>query len=119
MIRGVGIDVADVRRIRETPDLEGLLEQVLTPGEIARVAKNGTDPGAVAMLFSAKEALLKALGCGAADGWHWREIDISEDLRVVLSGHLRDLAENRSVSRIQLSISSFKDHALSLVLLDG
>ncbi len=119
MIRGIGVDIADIGRFRTAADIRGLLDQVLTPREIERVTRNGIDPGKAALLFSAKEALVKALGCGTTDGWRWHDIEISADLRVELTGHLKALAADRSVSAINVSLSSFKDHAVALVLLNG
>lgn len=119
MIRGIGVDIADIGRFRSAGDLRGLLDQILTPREIERVTRNGIDPGTVALLFSAKEAVLKALGCGTTGGGRWRDIEISEDFRLELTGHLGELAADRSVSNIKVSFSSSRDHAVALVLLDG
>lgn len=119
MIRGIGIDIADIGRFRNAGDMPALLGEFLTPREIGRMTGRGPDPAYVALMFSAKEALLKALGCGLAEGWRWQEIEISEDLRVELSGRLGQIAAERAVARILVSHALFMDHAVALVLLDG
>ena len=119
MILGVGIDVAEIGRFAGSPDPGGLLEQVLTREELGRVTMRGTDARAAALLFAVKEALVKAFGCGMSGGWRWREISVSEDFTVALSGRMKDLADERAVSRILVSHSSSADHAVALVLLEG
>jgi holo-[acyl-carrier protein] synthase len=119
MIRGIGVDVADIRRIRAAGDIPGLLAQVLTPREVERVTRRGVDVKHAALLFAAKEAFVKALGYGASEGWRWREIEVSDDLRIAVSGRMAEITAELSVSAIRLSTSSFNDHAVALVLLDG
>lgn len=119
MIRGIGIDIADIGRFRVSGDRRGLADQILTPGEIARMERRGADPSAIALLFAVKEALVKALGCGMTEGWRWRDAEVGADLSVTLTGRLADLAAERSVGDVRVSASVYGDHALAIVLLDG
>lgn len=59
----IGVDVESTSR---TADIAGLSRRVFSESEQAQVHTGGRD--AFFTLWSQKEALLKALGCGWADG---------------------------------------------------
>lgn len=64
MIRGIGLDVIVISRMRKSLERSGFKERVFTPQEI-RYASDRADPGqSAAGLFAAKEAVLKAMGIG-------------------------------------------------------
>ncbi|GAP33595.1 holo-ACP synthase [Piscinibacter sakaiensis] len=83
MIVGIGTDVCDVRRIRETWARRGerFAERVLGPSELrvfharrARVEARGLSY--LATRFSAKEAFSKAIGLGMHMPMAWRACEI-------------------------------------------
>jgi holo-[acyl-carrier protein] synthase len=72
---GLGIDVVDVPRFARLLERWGdrLLERLFTPDERASCARTARPPVHLAARFAAKEAIVKALGGGAAS---WREIEV-------------------------------------------
>lgn len=108
-VRGVGIDVVDLDRIRAALErTPSLVERVFTPAERA-LAHGRRDPvPTLAARFAAKEAVMKALGVGlGAIDWHDVEV-VREDsgrphLRV--SGRAAALAHAAGVRTWHVSLS--------------
>ncbi len=77
MIRGLGIDLAEIDRIRELWGKYGkrFAEKILTERELDQLPKKNPVPR-LAALFAAKEAAVKALGTGFADGVHFKCIEV-------------------------------------------
>lgn len=83
MIYGIGTDICDIRRIRETLARRGerFAEKVLGPHELAvfRERRAKVEARGVAYLatrFSAKEAFSKAIGMGMRMPMTWRHCEI-------------------------------------------
>lgn len=83
MIYGIGTDICDIRRIRETFERRGVrfAEKVLGPHELTvfhdryqRVPARGI--AYLATRFSAKEAFSKAIGMGMRMPMTWRDCEI-------------------------------------------
>jgi holo-[acyl-carrier protein] synthase len=80
---GVGIDIAEVARVREVMTRHGdrFLERTLTAKEREDVERKSTRAQGraehVAARFACKEAVLKALGTGLTHGITWQEIEIA------------------------------------------
>jgi phosphopantetheine--protein transferase-like protein len=118
MIAGIGVDIFSLGRLATMSDKEGFLSQVLT-GEELRDAPQGEGRDVFcAMLCAAKEAILKALGCGLHPGFFWHDIAVFDGFRVCLSGRIRELAERQSIAHIHLSYSSSTHHAVAIALLE-
>jgi holo-[acyl-carrier protein] synthase len=110
MIRGLGIDIVEVDRIRRAIARwgEAFLCRVFTPDELAR---GGAPQGAAERLagrFAAKEAVMKALGLGR-QGVGWQEIEITVDPfgkpGVRLTGRAAAVAERLGVRAWHVAIS--------------
>ncbi|MFM7840807.1 MAG: holo-ACP synthase, partial [Nitrospira sp.] len=81
MIVGIGLDLVKIDRVRTIADRwkARFLDRLYTPTE-RRACMNKASPYAsLAGRFAAKEALLKALGIGWADGVRWRDIEVLND----------------------------------------
>lgn len=78
MIIGLGSDILDIARIDGLISRFGerFIGKVFTASEIA-ACKNA--PAYYAKRYAAKEALLKALGTGFAQGIRWHEVEILND----------------------------------------
>lgn len=80
MILGIGMDLVEIERMKkllERPEGERFMQRVLTPAERELAAsREGRLAEFVAGRFAAKEAVVKALGCGigAAAGFHDVEV---------------------------------------------
>jgi len=66
MILGIGTDLVEIARIRRLLELHGdaFRHRVFTPAEIALAAERRHAPEFYAGRWAAKEAAVKALGCG-------------------------------------------------------
>jgi holo-[acyl-carrier protein] synthase len=118
MITGVGTDVVDIDRFRNLTDRAEFLAQVFTRTEIRNAPDGPSRETFYATLFAIKEALLKALGCGLESVSLWRDIQITHDWRPRLSGLLRRLAREKSVSRIHISHSHSDKNAVAFVVME-
>jgi holo-[acyl-carrier protein] synthase len=83
MIVGIGIDIVEVERIRGVYLRHGerFTSRILTPGERAYVLQHKDPAQRLAGRWAAKEAALKALGTGLAEGIRWQDAEILPDER--------------------------------------
>lgn len=83
MIIGVGTDLVEIARLRKM--LEGtsgdrFLERILTPGERELAEKRrGRLAEFVSGRFAAKEAIVKAIGCGIGKQIGFQDIEVLPD----------------------------------------
>jgi len=124
VIVSIGIDIIEVRRVREvlvrTPRFA---ERVFTPAE-----RNYCDGrGAVAAehyaaRFAAKEAALKALQTGWSGGIAWQDVEISAKESgaplLIFHGRVRELYEKSGATAAHLSMSHTSEHAIAEVVLE-
>jgi holo-[acyl-carrier protein] synthase len=121
-IIGHGIDIVDNARIAEMIDAHGerFISRVFSADEQA-LAKDLKQPVEYyAGRFAAKEAVLKALGTGLAQGISWTEVEIvrapSGRPLVRLAGRCLEVARGLGIDQWQVSISHIKTHATASVL---
>lgn len=124
MILGMGLDVTEIRRVRDTLARHGerFTNRVLTQAEAG--AMPGGDAAAyVAARFAAKEACAKALGTGFAEGVTMKDIEVlklpSGAPVLALSGRAGELAQAMGVTRLHLSLTHGRDIAAAVVVLEG
>jgi holo-[acyl-carrier protein] synthase len=128
MIHGIGTDVCDIRRLRETLARRGdsFAERVLGPAELevfharrARVAARGV--AYLATRFSAKEAFSKAIGLGMRTPMSWRACEIlnlpSGAPVIRLHGALADWFAARGLVA-HVTLSDETDYAASFVVVE-
>lgn len=66
-LRGIGLDICDIARMAQQLDNTHFLQRILTKEEIAYLRSRGASAAdTLAGLYAAKEAIVKALGCGIA-----------------------------------------------------
>jgi holo-[acyl-carrier protein] synthase len=123
MILGLGLDVAELDRIRESMTRFGarFIERVLTPAEAETLPKVNAE-AYLAARFAAKEACAKALGTGFADGVSMQTIEVrsraSGAPELLLSGRARELADALGATRLHLSLTHGRDVAAAVVVLE-
>ncbi|WP_367067931.1 holo-ACP synthase [Oryzisolibacter sp. LB2S] len=128
MIYGIGTDICDVRRIRESLARHGdrFAERVLAAGELATWrARSARWPERgvrfLATRFSAKEAFSKAIGLGMTMPMTWRACEVvnlaSGQPSIVLHGALKDWCEARGL-RVHLSVTDESDYAASFCVVE-
>ncbi len=128
MIFGVGTDICDIRRMRDTLARRGerFALKVLGPHEIevfryrlAKVESRGI--AYLATRFSAKEAFSKAIGLGMRMPMTWRDCEIvkapSGKPEIRLHGALAEWFAQRGL-RAQVSVSDETDYAASFVVVE-
>jgi holo-[acyl-carrier protein] synthase len=122
-VLATGIDMIEIERVAAVlaRHPERFVARVFTPGE-ARHCR-GRVPE-LAVRFSAKEAVMKALGTGVR-GIGWREIEILPNMRgkplVLLHGNAARRAEALGLRGLDVSMSHSRDYALALAVgtMDG
>ena len=128
MIYGIGTDICDVRRIRESIERNGdrFARKVLSDGEFATwKARSARWPERgvryLATRFSAKEAYSKAVGMGMRMPMTWRSCEIgnlpSGKPVIVLHGALKAWCEARGL-QAQVSVTDETDYAASFVVIE-
>ena len=121
MIRGLGLDIVEVDRIRRAVARwgEAFLSRVLTPEERAGDYGARATAERLAGRFAAKEAVMKALGMGLR-GIGWQEIEITVDPLgkpgVRLTGRAATVADRLGVRVWRLAISHTRLFAIAEAL---
>lgn len=109
-IRGIGVDIVDVVRLKRAVDRWGerFTGRVFRSDEVLYAKGRARPAEHLSARFAGKEAVIKALG-GLQDGGRMREIEIvpgpSGRPLVRLHGAVRTLAAARGVGEIFLSLS--------------
>lgn len=125
MIVGVGIDILEVARLSDALDRHGdrFVERVFTGAERAACDLRGDRVLALAARFAAKEACLKALGTGWAEGLGFRDVEVLRDgnrpPRLVFHGAAARRAEVLGVTRSHVSLSHQPGMAAAVVVLES
>jgi holo-[acyl-carrier protein] synthase len=127
VILGIGLDVVEVARIRrlvgtDAPEetAKRFLTRCVTEGERRFCDARADRATPYAARFAAKEAASKALGAPA--GIHWTDVEV---LREEGSPRLRftrvaeQVARDRGVTRIHLSLTHDAGVAAAVVVLEG
>ena len=125
MIVGIGIDLIEVARVRDSHERFGevFLNRILLPGEIEYCLGHTHPAPHLAARFAAKEAIGKAFGTGIGGkfGWHDAEIARSESGQphVILNAKGMALASRLGGATVHVSLSHLKDHACAVAVLEG
>jgi len=107
---GLGVDLLEIERmeqaIKRTPRF---VERVFTSGEREYAESKARPAVHYATFFAAREAVLKALGCGFS-GVGLADVEITHDEKgkpeVLLHGNARVIAEQQGIKEIQISLSN-------------
>ena len=124
MIYGTGIDIIEVERIARVMERDlGFREKIFTEGEIAYCeSRKKNKYQHYAARFSAKEALMKAIGTGWRFGIRFADIDIYHDElgqpHIRLTGKAKELAEKEGFSKIHVSLSHVKELTTAVVIIE-
>ena len=125
MILGLGVDIAEVPRVREAIERYGerFLRRVFTPAEVVYCRRHKNSHDRFAARFAAKEAAMKALGTGWRGGVSWRQIEVvnwpSGKPSLKLSGKALEIYHRLGGSNLVLSLTHTADHALAEVIIEG
>jgi holo-[acyl-carrier protein] synthase len=125
MIIGIGVDLADAKRIERMLVEYGsrFAERILAPSERAAYRISSRPTWFLANRFAAKEALSKALGTGLRFPVTLHAISVESDTigrpEFRFHGTLPEYLAGRSVVRCHLTLSHEKDLACAVVVVEG
>jgi holo-[acyl-carrier protein] synthase len=121
MVKGIGIDIIEIERVRSSIETLGdaFLQRVYTEGEIAYCTAKQNRYQHFAARFAAKEAVSKALATGWAGDFSWRDTEVINtpggQPQVVLHGAMRD---RLAACRVHLSLSHSATHVVAVAVID-
>jgi holo-[acyl-carrier protein] synthase len=125
MIVGMGIDVAEVKRIQAVMESqkERFLRRVYTQQEIAYCEQFKNKFERYAGRFAAKEAAMKALGTGWSRGVRWVDVEVVRKRggrpTISLKGEAKKIADALGVKNIALSITHTAEQAIAQVIFEA
>lgn len=124
-VKGLGTDLVKVARLEKIWARNGqaFAEKILTANELEQLATTHYPARFLAKRFAAKEAALKALGTGLAQGISWQHLEITNDELGKPLLNLSKAALTRATSlgatTWHLSLSDEEDYALAFVVLSS
>lgn len=119
-----GVDIIEIERLMHSIDtVEGFRDRVFTKAEIAYCEnRKKAKYESYAARFAAKEAIMKALGTGMAEGIGWKQIEIINDEKgkpnAVLSGSACELYETMGAKSMDVSLSHCRDYAVAYAVIE-
>ena len=121
MIVGIGNDIIEIERIEKAISKEGFKNKIYTQRELENIEKRGNRTETYAGIFSAKEAISKAIGTGVRE-FSLIDLEIlNDDLGkpyVVVSEKLDKILKNKKESyQIEISISHSKKYATAMAII--
>ncbi len=119
MLTGVGCDLIEIERMKKACEKEAFLLRVYTEEE--RRQADGR-LSVLAGTFAVKEAVAKVLGTGFRT-FMPKDVEVLRDELgkpyVILHGNARKVAEERKITRIEVSISDTKEFAMAFAVGEG
>lgn len=115
---GIGVDMLEISRMERVLERRpNFARRVFTEEERAYCERSARPAEHYAARFAAREAVVKALGTGFSDGVSFRDVSVSRDEsgrpRAVLTGRAAEVARERGIREIALSISHTHDVAVA------
>ena len=125
MIVGLGVDIAEVERVKGAIERHGevFLRRVYTAREREYCERFKNKFERYAGRFAAKEAAMKALGTGWSRGVRWVDVEVVREKggrpTIALAGEAKNVAERLGVKHIALSITHTKSQAFAEVIFEN
>ena len=121
MIVGIGNDIIEIERIEKAISKESFKNKVYTQRELENIEKRGDRVETYAGIFSAKEAISKAIGTGVRE-FSLTDLEIlNDDLGkpyVVVSEKLDKILKTKKEDyQIEISISHSKKYAIAMAII--
>ena len=121
MIVGIGNDIIEIERIEKAISKESFKIKIYTQRELENIEKRGDRVETYAGIFSAKEAISKAIGTGVRE-FSLTDLEIlNDDLGkpyVVVSERLDKIIKSKKEDyQIEISISHSKKYAIAMAII--
>ena len=121
MIVGIGNDIIEIERIEKAISKESFKNKVYTQRELENIKKRGNRAETYAGVFSAKEAISKAIGTGVREFSLTNLEILNDDLGkpyVVVSEKLDKIIKSKKDDyQIEISISHSKKYATAMAII--
>lgn len=117
-----GIDIVEISRFAELLDRhpDRARARLFTEGELAYAAGKKRELEHLAARFAAKEAALKALGSGWAEGVAWTDVEVTRDHAgrpgLALHNRAAELAAAHGITHWAISLSHAEQYATASVI---
>lgn len=117
-LAGIGVDMLEISRMERVIERRpSFLRRVFTDEERAYCEHTARPAEHYAARFAAREAVLKALGCGFSDGVRVKDVSVVNDEtgrpQAKLEGRAAQIAAEQGVREIALSISHTRGVAVA------
>jgi len=125
LIIGMGVDLAEVQRVRAAIERRGqrILLRLFTARERAYCERARNRYERYAGRFAAKEAAMKALGTGWRSGVRWVDLEVVRQPGgrpvMMLHGEARKIGERLGVKHIAMTITHTETQALAQVIFES
>ncbi|WP_072373363.1 holo-ACP synthase [Thermophilibacter mediterraneus] len=118
---GIGVDMLEIERMEQVMRRRpNFVRRVFTEEERAYCDASARPAEHYAARFAAREAVLKALGTGFSGGVGLRDVSVTRDAagrpQALLTGRAAQIARERGVREIALSISHTREVAVANAL---
>lgn len=121
MIVGIGNDIIEIERIEKAISKESFKDKIYTQRELENIKKRGNRAETYAGVFSAKEAISKAIGTGVREFSLTNLEILNDDLGkpyVVVSEKLDKIIKSKKEDyQIEISISHSKKYAIAMAII--
>jgi holo-[acyl-carrier protein] synthase len=122
MIDAVGVDIADVKRIKNALERWGdrFVARTYSSREAEYCRRHRDEALRFAARFAAKEAFIKCMG--SARGINWNEIELLNDRsgkpHFHLSDSIRKKLEKRKILKVHVSVTHTAEYAVAFVVFE-
>jgi holo-[acyl-carrier protein] synthase len=116
---GIGTDIIECARIAKMIEKHGelFLNRVYTHNEIAYCSCRKSANQHYAGRWAAKEAVLKALGTGWAQGIQWTDVEVANEIggrpHIELTGQAKVISQQMGIREVLISISHCRGYAIA------
>ena len=123
-VRGIGIDVVQVERIRGSLERFGARfeARVFTPSELEYCRRHKDPLPHLAARFAAKEAVFKAIGTGLSNGVGWKDAEVlqpgGQQPQLRLDGKAAEVFRALGAHRSHLTLAHDAGVAVACVVIE-
>ena len=123
MISGIGVDIIENKRFAKALLRKGFIKKVFSSAEIKYCESKPNKVEHYAGRFAAKEAILKALGTGLANGITWHDIEIKKNAKGNIATFLhkkaKKSAQQKRIKQFFISITHTKNYAAAFAIAEN
>ncbi len=122
MIKGIGTDIIEIRRLNTLVDNIKFMTTYYTEKENKYLFEQSNRAESAAAMFAAKESVSKAIGTGFV-GFSPKDIEVTHDKKgkpeITLLGKADIIAKRHGINKIHVSLSHCREYATAYVLAEG